>query len=270
MIELGRSLTRAYSRYKASAEGDDPGSWNRYAYVVGDPTNRSDPSGLDYIVPGGQQFDPKHPGNVGPGGNGTTVTASFPTVVTFQIMAPPMWGLGEDNEMPTFCMQRIQGMAGIAVSNLMWDSGCNQFMYPGNPLYEAAMKADQAHTCKWAVDRRITDIRTGISRYLDSLVPDALSSMTAMGLKTGAATAVQGARGLLGLEGIAAGVEGALVGGFLGFVVGASSTVITDPAFWPMAKAATMAGVELVLQDWQRMGNDNCDGKVPQIPEIPR
>ena len=33
--------------YKASAGAGDPGSWNRYAYVQGDPINFSDPSGLE-------------------------------------------------------------------------------------------------------------------------------------------------------------------------------------------------------------------------------
>ena len=27
----------------------DPGSWNRFAYAGGDPVNRSDPSGMDWI-----------------------------------------------------------------------------------------------------------------------------------------------------------------------------------------------------------------------------
>ncbi len=31
-----------------SADTNDPGSWNRYSYVVGDPANRFDPSGLHY------------------------------------------------------------------------------------------------------------------------------------------------------------------------------------------------------------------------------
>ncbi|MCC6536220.1 MAG: RHS repeat-associated core domain-containing protein, partial [Bryobacterales bacterium] len=33
-------------RYRASAGVEDPGSWNRYAYVGGDPLNFSDPAGL--------------------------------------------------------------------------------------------------------------------------------------------------------------------------------------------------------------------------------
>ncbi len=32
--------------YKASAGAGDPGSWNRYAYVEGDPVNFNDPAGL--------------------------------------------------------------------------------------------------------------------------------------------------------------------------------------------------------------------------------
>jgi RHS repeat-associated protein len=40
----GRFLSA--DRYQASAGPTDPGSWNRYAYVEGDPVNRVDPSGL--------------------------------------------------------------------------------------------------------------------------------------------------------------------------------------------------------------------------------
>jgi hypothetical protein len=38
--------------YKASAGAEDPGSWNRYSYVGGDPVNFSDPSGFDKCAPG--------------------------------------------------------------------------------------------------------------------------------------------------------------------------------------------------------------------------
>jgi len=56
-------LDYAQNRYESSGDGrfltadpksgsarrDDPGSWNKYAYVGGDPANRADPTGLDYI-----------------------------------------------------------------------------------------------------------------------------------------------------------------------------------------------------------------------------
>ena len=35
--------------YRASGGAADPGSWNRYAYVVGDPVNFGDPSGLQVL-----------------------------------------------------------------------------------------------------------------------------------------------------------------------------------------------------------------------------
>ena len=51
-----RYYSNAYGRfmtpdpYQASGGPSDPGSWNRYAYTVGDPVNRVDPTGLDYCV----------------------------------------------------------------------------------------------------------------------------------------------------------------------------------------------------------------------------
>ena len=50
--------------YTASGGPVDPGSWNRYAYTVGDPVNRLDPTGLDYCEGdncdggGGGGYDP--------------------------------------------------------------------------------------------------------------------------------------------------------------------------------------------------------------------
>jgi RHS repeat-associated protein len=38
--------------YRLSGSAADPGSWNRYAYAVGDPVNSNDPTGLDDTSPG--------------------------------------------------------------------------------------------------------------------------------------------------------------------------------------------------------------------------
>ena len=46
----GRFLTPDPSRGSVSVR--DPGSWNRYAYVGGDPVNRIDPSGMEECPPG--------------------------------------------------------------------------------------------------------------------------------------------------------------------------------------------------------------------------
>jgi RHS repeat-associated protein len=44
--------------YRASGGPSDPGSWNRYAYVVGDPVNLFDPTGLlTIIIPGTFEAD---------------------------------------------------------------------------------------------------------------------------------------------------------------------------------------------------------------------
>jgi RHS repeat-associated protein len=42
----------------SSASPQDPQSWNRYAYVIGDPVNRNDPSGLEGGPPPGYCDDP--------------------------------------------------------------------------------------------------------------------------------------------------------------------------------------------------------------------
>ena len=46
---LGRFVTA--DPYVASGGVGDPGSWNRYAYVGGDPVGRYDPLGLEDCVP---------------------------------------------------------------------------------------------------------------------------------------------------------------------------------------------------------------------------
>ncbi|MBV8846569.1 MAG: RHS repeat-associated core domain-containing protein [Bryobacterales bacterium] len=48
MPGLGRFLTTDPSA--GSAQSSDPGTWNRYAYVGGDPVNRDDPAGLCWIA----------------------------------------------------------------------------------------------------------------------------------------------------------------------------------------------------------------------------
>ncbi len=176
--------------YQASGGPGDPGSWNRFAYVGGDPMNRVDPTGLDYTLPDGQPFDPSNPGNVSPGGTSTTVTASAP-VLTFQFAQQP-YGLGEENEVPALCMQRIPGVAGLALSVLTWDHECNQFMYPGHPLYEAALRADQAHACKQGVDQAIAETRRRLSDYLNTWVPDPDHSVVALGVKGGIGVRARG------------------------------------------------------------------------------
>ncbi|QOY91370.1 RHS repeat-associated core domain-containing protein [Paludibaculum fermentans] len=48
--------------YRASGGAGNPGSWNRYAYVEGDPVNHIDPKGLQAMNPGYvcPYFDPEH------------------------------------------------------------------------------------------------------------------------------------------------------------------------------------------------------------------
>ena len=47
--------------YQASAGAGDPGSWNRYSYVVGDPVNRVDPTGRVWCDPNAPGCDADQP-----------------------------------------------------------------------------------------------------------------------------------------------------------------------------------------------------------------
>ncbi|MEQ1948813.1 MAG: RHS repeat-associated core domain-containing protein [Bryobacteraceae bacterium] len=53
---VGRFMTP--DPFGGSAKPSDPGSWNRYGYVIGDPVNHSDPSGLCDVVVGGIKEQP--------------------------------------------------------------------------------------------------------------------------------------------------------------------------------------------------------------------
>jgi len=66
----GRFMTP--DRYRKSANPNAPQSWNRYAYVVGDPTNNNDPTGL-CVIDGVEYPDG---GDECPNGTGVTVTGS--------------------------------------------------------------------------------------------------------------------------------------------------------------------------------------------------
>src|SRR5207245_3072528 len=65
---LGRFLSP--DPYKASGGPADPQSWNRYAYVQGDPINYRDPSGLFILPPAWDYADATLDGGVGGGGGG--------------------------------------------------------------------------------------------------------------------------------------------------------------------------------------------------------
>lgn len=55
MPGLGRFLTT--DPLSSSAQLNDPGTWNRYAYVGGDPINRTDPTGQDWCDGYGTCYD---------------------------------------------------------------------------------------------------------------------------------------------------------------------------------------------------------------------
>jgi RHS repeat-associated protein len=62
--------------YTSSGRKNDPGSWNRYAYVGGDPVNRSDPRGTDWCDDVGNCYQGSYPG-APPQCGGIYQTAAF-------------------------------------------------------------------------------------------------------------------------------------------------------------------------------------------------
>jgi RHS repeat-associated protein len=84
-----RYYSNAYGRFmtadpdQSSAKPSDPQSWNRYAYVTGDPVNKNDPTGLDDEDDddddggGGGGGAPQQPTSGG-GGNKLKKKSSFP------------------------------------------------------------------------------------------------------------------------------------------------------------------------------------------------
>jgi RHS repeat-associated protein len=93
--------------YRASAGASDPGSWNRYAYVQGDPVNMHDPRGLMMAAPdSGRDHDPYRDPF---GGGYPSSPVSGPSE-----LAPSMADGGQDNGGGS-------GGSAIAVGNLAKD-----------------------------------------------------------------------------------------------------------------------------------------------------
>jgi len=79
-----RYYANAYGRfntadpYHASAGPSDPGTWNRYSYTAGDPVNRNDRRGQDYVLCDGYEGDPDDPtGGCDDGGWGDGPSYSY-------------------------------------------------------------------------------------------------------------------------------------------------------------------------------------------------
>jgi RHS repeat-associated protein len=96
-------------RYTASAGAGDPGSWNRYAYVGGDPINYSDPTGSIKFLPGSDPTDFESQPCMEPGRNGINnyweYVDNFPNVGCIvggvaYFGGKPGRGGGDDNSHP--------------------------------------------------------------------------------------------------------------------------------------------------------------------------
>jgi RHS repeat-associated protein len=95
----GRFLSADPYRVNNSGPGDPgaPGSWNRYVYALGNPTNFYDPFGLDYTVPPGGVFNPSDPRNVDPSGTSVDVPGNAGAAPTDPGIPPPNGSRVADN-----------------------------------------------------------------------------------------------------------------------------------------------------------------------------
>jgi RHS repeat-associated protein len=189
--------------YRASAGLGDPGSWNRFAYVGGDPVNRFDPFGLSYVGVGdgvdessvqcdddgncsfydnGEDFD---------GSDDVSVTMADNGTVTFGIdviglNAPPMTS---DQPNP---YSLTDTYAGISAQCMFWFGGdgpwgntvrgCLATMYqatpPGTPYNTVS---DMHHQfCYWSVGLARTGVLNTIVGFLGAVgvAPSCVSGIT--------------------------------------------------------------------------------------------
>jgi hypothetical protein len=76
--------------YTASGGPADPQSWNRYAYVGGDPVNRNDRSGLCWSSP--QYIDFEDEFNLTEGGDADCSVSLDPGLITLSLFSVRLWG----------------------------------------------------------------------------------------------------------------------------------------------------------------------------------
>jgi RHS repeat-associated protein len=97
--------------YAGSAHQGDPGTWNRYAYVGGDPVNESDPTGLDAFF----QYVTFTVSGLDPGSSGSSSwDCAFLGICNGPIWTEPYTDLGISNQTILGPRNNNNGMASTA------------------------------------------------------------------------------------------------------------------------------------------------------------
>ena len=128
-----------------TADPKNPGSWNRYAYANGDPVNRNDPTGLDWLNSGGLW---ELPTNASMSCMGGPTAAAFPAEIAgWACLVPPMIAVAiatTPPPPPPNCGQAFFSAFGLisqgeqdAVSVLL---GENSWNYMGTRQYSAGQR----------------------------------------------------------------------------------------------------------------------------------
>ncbi len=226
-----------FQRADPSDQNIDPsvsGSYNRYAYVNGDPANGADPSGLDGSGPGyGCQYNASStmlycssavpPGTVDPSAgvgitidpNGTSVTVTATAVPVPE--APAYLANDGGPTDPTAASQGQSAPTGTAPTLACSPSGC---IIPGGPPL-LTKKEIITFLCKNSPQNRV------------------IASMEFGFLNGAARGGYIGFSGGIFFEGMGA-IPGAILGGLAGGVAGAAGGAIKGGAY---AGACSLAGV---------------------------
>jgi RHS repeat-associated protein len=244
--------------YEASGGAGEPGSWNRFAYVGGDPVNKNDTRGLEcvWVTTGIGSGNWASVGNDGCTKAGVNVDNSIAN--SHSIVVQSNWWLFSP------------GMGGY------WDLPMPELpdeLYV--PTIIVGLDGDtdrenrEREECYRNVAAKTESDRLAAHEWIEEEF-SGLKSAGGSALKWGLWGATQGARGELSvMVGFAVrGAAGAVLGGFVGATLAFGGAVIAAPVFDPIMRSVAIAAADSFLDFSETVANSHCAG-APLMPALP-